>query len=326
MDSYLFIAGIEKCGTTSLAHWFVENGLANYLYPGLKEPGTYSAGDRSDLGGLTPPGVLLDATVSYARNPRAIARMPERNTRIILCLRNQFERCQSAYAFNRAIAERGDDSQQLWLTMPGADITSSDERYPDKAEILFESLFDFHKQHHASEEVDQIRSYWCEEADNICQQTLKERIEYEIGFFLSRYQFPFFSVLAGSSFFGPLKNLLQKYHPQKIFLVTLDQLDDEAVRRDFAQAVLGSEAQRDRLPPLSKGLNSTRGLSVNSEPPDFAHRDWDSIRAHFLQDWRSLEVLAEEKGVSMRYVTTDKMEKFLVPPKRPSRRVAGRRA
>lgn len=33
----LFIAGIEKCGTTSLANWLVSNGLAEYRVPGIKD-------------------------------------------------------------------------------------------------------------------------------------------------------------------------------------------------------------------------------------------------------------------------------------------------
>lgn len=79
----LFIAGIEKCGTTSLADLFVSNRLAQYRVPGIKEPYSYAVGDVSVNHGLAPPGVLLDAPVGYSFNPRAIARQDKTSAALL---------------------------------------------------------------------------------------------------------------------------------------------------------------------------------------------------------------------------------------------------
>lgn len=81
---FLFIPGFAKSATASLAHWFVENRLCEYLVDGEKEPYAYS---RTDFGSfslnmarsLIGPdffGVYLDAPleVCEARGPKGLYR------------------------------------------------------------------------------------------------------------------------------------------------------------------------------------------------------------------------------------------------------------
>ncbi|MCL1527582.1 hypothetical protein [Xanthomonas nasturtii] len=36
--NYIFLSGMEKCGTTTLAGWLTGNGIAQYLVEDIKEP------------------------------------------------------------------------------------------------------------------------------------------------------------------------------------------------------------------------------------------------------------------------------------------------
>lgn len=63
-DKYLFISGMPKCGTTALAAWLVEQGLADYLIPGMKETQIYARTDFDAVaakayGGLMPVQTML---------------------------------------------------------------------------------------------------------------------------------------------------------------------------------------------------------------------------------------------------------------------------
>lgn len=138
MDKYLFIAGMEKCGTTALASWLVAEGLAEYLVPGTKEPYIFA---RTDFA-ATSPGVgkmgiwRLDASVGYALNPGAIARMPEHFTRIVLCFRNPWERTWSSYKMAKARATKNKDWENRLAQDSNKNDLSVEQilriHYPDK--------------------------------------------------------------------------------------------------------------------------------------------------------------------------------------------------
>lgn len=304
----LFIAGIEKCGTTSLADWFVSNRVAQYRVPGIKEPYSYAVGDVSVNHGLAPPGVLLDASVGYSFNPRAIARMPEHNTKVILCLRNHFERCFSAYSFYRTIARRDKASATLLGTTPAiAEFSGRDE---DDPELLFEILFHIFKLHSPAKSEGVLRGYFLEQADNISRQSFRERIDYETGFFLSRRSFPFFSILGSGFFTYPLRNLLTRYKASDICLLTLDRLDTEEARSEFVRDLLGPGTPGDKLPPVPS-LNATGEIANGEARPDFHSREWDFLRDYFHRDLADFRAIAGSAGVSLKYVNPDKLDKYL---------------
>ena len=117
-----------------------------YRVPGIKEPYSYAFGDVPRSRGLLPPGVLLDASAGYAFNPQAIARMPEHGTKVILCLRNHFDRCFSAYTFYQTIARRDETSVALLRTIPDLPHLAGDGNGPaDRPESLFEVNFQIQK-------------------------------------------------------------------------------------------------------------------------------------------------------------------------------------
>lgn len=79
----LFITGMEKSGTTSLADWLVSNQIARYLVPGIKEP--YASAENGTP--PPPPGeIALDASTGYALTPPAIEKMPEHGSKDLVSL------------------------------------------------------------------------------------------------------------------------------------------------------------------------------------------------------------------------------------------------
>ncbi|WP_234084910.1 hypothetical protein [Azonexus sp. R2A61] len=304
----LFIAGIEKCGTTSLANWLVSNGLAEYRVPGIKEPYSYAVGEVSANRGLTPPGVLLDASVGYSFNPKAIGHLPEHNTKVILCLRNHFDRCFSAYSFYQTIARRDGTSVALLKTTP----TDFNEHGEGDPEQLFEILFQIYKLHYPAKSEGVLRRYFMEQAENISVQSFRERIDYETGFFLSRRSFPFFSILGSGFFAYPLRNLLNKFKASDVYLLTLDRLSTEDVRNEFVRDLLGTKDRGSNLPPLPS-LNATTELAAHQTKPDFHSSDWDTLRDYFKRDLSDFRSIAQSAGVSLKYVSEEKLDRYFAP-------------
>ena len=304
----LFIAGIEKCGTTSLADWLVANGLAAYRVPGIKEPYSYAFSDASINHGLMPPGVLLDASVGYAFNPQAIARMPQHNTKVILCFRNHFDRCYSAYSFYQAIARRDETSVALLQTIPELlALLKDNEGAAHNPESLFEVTFQIMKRYFPVKSEKVIRQYFEEQAGNICSQSFQERAHYEIGFFLRRRAFPFFSILGSGFFTHPLRNLLVRYQAADLHLLTLDQLGTETARAEFVKELLGSRAHGTPLPPLPS-LNTSAG----DAKPDFHTSEWDFLRDYFRSDLIDFKASASAAGVSLKYVNQARLDQYLM--------------
>lgn len=300
----LFIAGIEKSGTTSLADWFVTNGLAKYYIQGIKEPYSYAFGDTPTSNSLMPRGVLLDASVGYAFNPHAIARMPQHNTKVILCFRNHFDRCLSAYNFYQTIAKRDETSVALLKTIPELLDLLGDDIH---AESLFEVTFQIMKRYFPTKSEKIIRTYFEEQAGNICRQSFLERAHYEIGFFLRRRSFPFFSILGSGFFTHPLKNLLTRYQAADLHLLTLDQLGTESARTEFIKDLLGPRAHGATLPPLPN-LNAT----ASQAKPDFHTSEWNFLRAYFRSDLIDFRATANDAGVSMKYVHQARLDQYLM--------------
>lgn len=303
----LFIAGIEKCGTTSLADWLVTNCLAKYRVPGIKEPYSYAFGDASINHGLMPPGVVLDASVGYGLNPQAISRMPQHNTKVILCFRNHFDRCFSAYSFFQTIARRDKTSVALLQTTPEwLDLLKDRDGAAHHPESLFEFIFQINKRFFPVKSEKVIRQYFEEQASNICSQSFQERVHYEIGFFLRRRSFPFFSIIGSGFFTHPLRNLLTRYQATDLHLLTLDRLDTESARAEFVKDVLGHRASDNPLPPLPS-LNT----STSDTKPNFHAREWDFLRDYFRGDLIDFKASASAAGVSLKYVNQAQLDKYL---------------
>jgi hypothetical protein len=297
----IFIAGMEKSGTTSLADWLVSNRIARYLVPGIKEPYAYAGN-----GPLPPPPqpgeIVLDASTGYALDPAAIRRMPEHDTRIILCVRNYQARCFSAYTFYQTVVRRDDSSIALLNSIPDLLALSRMGRQGTPPEdFLFEHIFKLHELHAPVKSAATIRHYYEIQARNILEQGFAERVRYETGFFLSRQQLPFFSVLNSSFLARPLKNLLVKYRPADIYPVSLGRLTDPALRKAFVEDLTGHPAP-DTLSALPS-LNATRSRAIE----EFSKPELADLQQHFRSDFEYFRELLVQHGLSTRYLDLDEL-------------------
>jgi len=310
----LFIAGMEKSGTTSLADWLARHGLARYRIPGVKEPNIYAQiGNAPIPDSLHHNEVLLDASIGYATNPYALSRMPEHNTKIVLCLRNSFDRTFSAYSFFRIMCRR--DAASLELLKSSIDQRQSGSPRALEAssyEAYFESRFDYTKIHFPARSEKFIRKYFIEQAENILNQSFIDRINYEIGFFLSRRNYPFFSILVNTCLTFPLKNLLQKYNPEDIHIVTMDTFNDTNQQQEFIDDLLGHNRTAGiKLSPIPN-LNTSSTNSAKEAKPDFSSADWNNIRSWFQQDLISFYQTAESNGINLKYTNRDHLSNNII--------------
>lgn len=311
----IFIVGMEKSGTTSLADWLVKNQLARYRVPGVKEPNLYAqAGHTPIPDSLHHNGILLDASVGYATNSYAVSRMPEHNTKIVLCLRNSFERTFSAYNFFRIICRRNQASSELLKSSIDLEQENPVRTLEDTSEnAFFESQFQYTKILYPTKSEGFIRKYFMEQAENISKQSFVERIQYEVGFHLSRRTFPFFSILANSFFTFPLKNILTKYNPADIHLVTLDKLDLMNQRRAFVDGLLGTRTPPRPLPPIPN-LNTSSTNSEREPKPDFQAPEFNLLRNWFRQDIESFEALIHSTSTSREFINFEILRKNMTLP------------
>lgn len=231
--------------------------------------------------------------------------MPEHDTKVVLCLRNHFDRCFSAYRFLQAIARRDETSVVL----------AKQNQLAAAPEIKFELAYQDIKVHFPRKSEKFFRKYFEKEANNIIAQSFKERIHYEIGFFLRRREWPFFTTLRHSFYIQSIKYFLAKYEASDIYLLTMDQLDSENVRTEFIKDLLGSRADGATLPPIPS-LNSTTDIGTAESKPDFHTAEWDFLREYFLQDLIDFKAAAHAAGVSMKYVNQNALDKYLVQPGR----------
>jgi hypothetical protein len=310
----LFIAGMEKSGTTSLADWLVHNNLARYRIPGIKEPNIYAYnGNSSTPDTLYHNEIVLDASVSYAINPYALSRMPEHDTKIILCLRNNFDRTFSAYNFFRIMCRKDTASSELLKSSVEREQKNPARILEDDSEdAFFENQLKHTLAYFPAKSKETIRGYFIEQAKNIANQSFMERIQYEMGFFLSRRSFPFLSILVNSCLTFPLKNLLRKYNPEDIHLVTMDMLEDADKRQSFVSELFsGHHSIEGDLPPLPK-LNTSSKNSMSEAKPDFTDSQWNIIRGWFRQDLASFYNVMKSSGTSSKYINKDHLNKNII--------------
>lgn len=274
----IFIAGMEKSGTTALAQWMVESGLAQDRVPGVKEPYLY-ADDLPHPGKAPRPGLpLLDASAGYAANGAVIARLPEQDTRIVVCLRNQLERTWSSYKMKKLMTATGSDAAQQYFSsfrrnLPGGGIRPATAR-PDRETVRILNKFFPRRSHHI------IERYALQEMEHLRTHDFATRIEYELAFFLSRRTLPLVSILGASFYFLPLRQLLEKYQPSDVSVITVERLADAGERRRFVEGVFEKEADTPEVPFKF----SSAEVAFDEPKPDFSDKSFDMLRACLRYD------------------------------------------
>lgn len=281
---HVFITGMEKCGTTALSEWMVTSGLAEDRVPGEKEPFLYANDDPHPVHLRTSGLPLLDASVGYAMNPAALARMPERDTRLVLCLRNQFERTWSSYKMWKLAGRDDKQINDYFLSFQSGAGTG---RNPRDVAAAREFVHEVNRKHYPRRSHHFIERYGKQELDNIQTHDFAARIEYELAFYLSRRAFPLFSIITGGLYYFPIRNLLEKYQPSDISVVSVERLDDAQDRRRFVQAVF----EKDVETPVVPRVFSSADIEFDEPKPDFSDKAFDLLRASFRYD------LAQARGL-----------------------------
>ena len=287
----IFIAGIEKCGTTALSEWMVSNGLAEDRVPGEKEPFLYANDEphpaRARRGALP----LLDASVGYAAVPHIVHRLPEHDTRIVLCLRNQLERTWSSYKMKKLLAKQLLDEAvpdevfrylKSFQTGVGTGRTPTEPWKPNPHRII--RKFYPRRSHHF------VERYERQEMEFLRTHDFMERIEYELSFNLSRRTLPFLSILSASYFYFPLRNVMERYQPSDVSAISVEKLADAENRRRFVAGVFEKDLETTEVPFVF----SSADVDLGEAKPDFTDKAFDLLRASFRYDLSQARGLIEK--------------------------------
>ncbi len=288
MDKFLFIGGMEKAGTTALAAWLVEHGLAEYLIEGVKEPTIFARTDFSAISigtGRTPGQWRLDATVGYALNPGALARMPEHFTRMVLCFRNPWERTWSSYRMKKALVL----GKQEWSDRCAEDLPES------QGQVRLGDMLHFHYSPRIRKTLD---AYHAAEQQRLREGDFLSRIRYELDFFYARGSLPFFSILSASRYRYALGNVLEKFAPEDVFAVSVPLLDDTALRHRFVSQVLGQEVETGSV---ARKL-VMESVDIDEPKPDFTRPEFDGLRSMFAYDLQQFEALFPRYGLNTEFM------------------------
>lgn len=286
MDKFLFIGGMEKAGTTALAAWLVEQGLAEFLIEGMKESYVFARTDFSSISigtGRTSGRWRLDASVGYSLNPGALARMPEHFTRMVLCFRNPWERTWSSYKMRRADIL----DNQAWRDRFDQDLP--------EVRMGIQDMLHFHYSPRIRKTLD---AYHVAEQQRLKEGDFLSRIRYELDFFYARGHFPFFSILTASRYRYALGNVLEKFAPEDVFAVSVPLLDDTTLRRRFVSQVLGQEAETG---PIARKL-VLEDVDIDEPKPDFTRPEFDGLRSMFAYDLEQFEALFPRYGLSTEFI------------------------
>ncbi len=300
----VFIAGMEKCGTTALSEWMVTSGLAEDRLPNHKEPFLYANDDPHPVRRLTSNLPLLDASVGYADNPAAIRRMPEYDTRLVLCLRNQFERIWSSYKMKKLIWIDNEAVRNYWAP-DGANI--EERRAAQSQADLVEIMHATNMKHFPRRSHGFIEQYGNKELEHIRTHDFGARIEYELAFYLSRRTFPLFSILAGSLYYSAVRNMMEKYQPSDISVISVQKLNDPALRRSFVQGVF----EKDLATPEIPFVFTSADIGIDEPKPDFDDKAFDVLRACFSYDLVQARGLIAKTRLGDRLLDNDELDRYL---------------
>jgi hypothetical protein len=295
--SHLFILGFQKCGTTALADYFIKNDLALYLINGKKEPNIYmhSKPQEKDFDGR----FYLDASVAYITNVNAINNLPEHDTKLIICLRNQFERSWSCFKMYKLWCD-SDRSYEYLMTIP----TMKHEFASDPITLILDLL----KRHFPLKSMPFIKKHLQFEIQMIQSQNFQQRVTYELSFFVRRGEFPFLSILIYSFYTKHLKYLLNKFTSKELTIVDVDKIKRSTeLRESFIHRIFNIRDNYPDIPEVFSGNN----FSISEEKPNFNDSRFDVIRDIFRDDIVALYLLFTQNNVSDDFVDKPVLEKFL---------------
>lgn len=300
----VFIVGFERCSTSSLASHLVENGYCSLLVNGIKEPKVFSSDPVLAIelvrrGAMHGTKWLLDASVNYVLNPKALAAIAEtiEDYRIIVCLRDQLQRTVSAYKLYQALFTRTTESVP-WTEWPYC-VEFGDEgiraaaaadplappklRQPPRGKYVHTAIaafadgaYDAHMESETLKSHDDATAAFASEA-------FPTRVVRELQHFRKSGRFPLISVLHNSYFAWPIGNLLKMFDGRRILFITLG--DEDARGRLDATLQRFIERPRQQSKALPHLLASEQfGMRVSSHDVALAEH---VLRPSLLDDSRN---------------------------------------
>ncbi len=132
-----------------------------------------------------------------------------------------------------------------------------------------------------------IERYGQAELEHVRTHDFAVRIAYELAFYLSRRTLPLFSVIAASLYYYPVRNLLEKYQPADVSVISVARLADAGNRRRFVEAVFEKDVDTPAIPFAF----SSAEIEIEEAKPDFDSRAFDLLRTSFSYD------LAQARGL-----------------------------
>ncbi|WP_238155911.1 MULTISPECIES: hypothetical protein [Xanthomonas] len=309
--NYIFLSGMAKCGTTSLAGWLTRNGIAQYLVEGIKEPHGYVIPGTQPQ--LPAPAQLpwLDASTGYSLSPYAISRLPEHGTRIVLCLRNPFKRTWSTYRMKKINALHDNEALALshsYLKTSGTTTARDGTRLPEiTAFTSYQEEKDLHVRMFPRVSSGYVERHFDAENDRLRQGDFAGRLDYEAAFLMTRRSFPFMSVLAASFYYTSIKSFLDRYRPEDLILVSLDKLKEDANRVKFLSRLIGEVPKTD---DVNFGFSS-RDLPFDEQEPDFDAAKFDSLRSALSYDLHQYSDLLAARGVATDLLDWDDLRRHM---------------
>jgi len=312
----VFIVGFERCMTSSLAKHLVDADYSSLLVTGIKEPKVFSSDPKLAAAILKrqlsqgSKRWLLDASVNYISNRGALIAIKDtvEDYRIIICLRNQFQRTISAYRLylGAFIARTENVSLHDWpfslefgdastrLAAANDPLALPKLRYRPKGQYIHTAIAAF------SEGVDhgdlETLERYDRAAAEFATQSFPTRVVRELQFFRRTGSFPLISVLHNSYFARPIENLLKMFDARRILPVTLEDNDvrhclDATLARFFQSSTRS-------IKPLPHVLPSDQfGIVVSAREKAFAK---EALHLSFREDSRkTAALLNEHRGLDL---------------------------
>lgn len=304
----IFIAGFEKCGTTALADWMLTNGLVEDRVPNMKEPFLYANNETHPARIRTSDLPLLDASVGYAQDPGCVARLPEHDTRIIICLRNPFERLWSAYKMHKVLRNNSGEANEYLTSYFTRDQDAASGITDAGSETrLFRAVQESYKKYFPRRSHDIVEGYLNQELNRIEKGSFASRIEYELGFYLSRRKLPMASILIQSFYYYAIRTVQQKYLPSDISLISVNQLASAEARQVFVEGVFEKSVETSEIPRTF----SSAEVEIDEPKPDFNDPQFDLLRACFRYDLAQVRELIPNTRFGDHFLDNADLDRYM---------------
>jgi hypothetical protein len=303
----VFIVGFERCATTSLAAYLVDNGYCSLLVPGIKEPSLFSsepslAAAWIERATRNAPGTWhLDASANYIHDRDALLAIREtvQNCRIIVSMRNQLDRTVSAFKLYRG-------RHALPATIENIHDPIDNTRYGDtqaRAALLADPLCPAYLKRPpvgryaytsvmAAERGVPDGDPRIDECDAslalLEKQNLAQRVIHELRHFERTGRFPAASILVNSYFYEPTKCLFEIFETRMILPITIEAAITARICAPVKR-LLGS-THEEQIPLGHVYAGDKFGANVTEREIDLSR---EALNASFKRDSAHLTRLIE---------------------------------